>query len=114
TPPGRIPMSPGSILSPPRNPGSARCPEPCQRPRLRAMAARMRNFLLALALGWSLPHPLRAAEPPDVATLVARVKAALEPPKASIRQLNLAISGETGGTTQGTAGPARQGGWERG
>jgi len=72
------------------------------------MAARMRNFLLAVALLSSLPHAVLAAEPPDVATLVARVKAALEPPKASIRQLNLAISGETGGTTQWTVAQARK------
>src|SRR5262245_29054334 len=72
------------------------------------MAARMRNFLVALALLWSLPHPTLATEPPDVATLVARVKAAMEPPKSSIRQLNLSISGEMGGTTQWTVAQARK------
>jgi hypothetical protein len=69
----------------------------------------MRNFLLALALLWPLPRTATAAEaPPDVTTLVARMKAALEPPKASVRQMNLSISGETGGTTQWSVAQGRK------
>ena len=49
-----------------------------------------------------------AAAPPDVNALVSKMKAALEPPKSSLRQLKLSISGEDGGTTQWTLAQARK------
>ena len=72
------------------------------------MAARMRTILLALALLWPLPPSTRAADAPDVNTLVAKMKAALEPPKSSLRQMKLSISGEDGGTTQWSLAQARK------
>ena len=63
--------------------------------------------MLALALLTVAGRSL-AAVPPDVNTLVAKMKAALEPPKASLRQLKLSISGEDGGTTQWTLAQARK------
>ena len=48
------------------------------------------------------------AASPDVNTLVSKMKAALEPPKSSLRQLKLSISGEDGGTTQWTLAQARK------
>jgi Outer membrane lipoprotein-sorting protein len=72
------------------------------------MATRMRTVLLALALSWSLPHVTTAADAPDVTTLVAKMKAALEPPKSSLRQMKLSISGEDGGTTQWSLAQARK------
>ena len=49
-----------------------------------------------------------AAAPPDAAALVSKMKAALEPPKSSLRQMKLSISGEDGGTTQWTLAQARK------
>src|SRR5262245_47862006 len=71
------------------------------------MAARMRSRLLAMALLTLVARSVAAA-PPDVNTLVSNMKAALEPPKASLRQLKLSISGEDGGTTQWTLAQARK------
>jgi hypothetical protein len=68
----------------------------------------MRTDLLALVLAVGVGGSAIAAEPPDIDTLVGRVKTALEPAKASIRQLNLSISGETGGTTQWSVAQARK------
>src|SRR5262249_50735949 len=79
----------------------------CTRHRRPAMAARMRTRMLALALLTVAGRSL-AAVPPDVNTLVAKMKAALEPPKESLRQLKLSISGEDGGTTQWTLAQARK------
>src|SRR5262249_21933395 len=84
----------------PRKPG-------CQRRGRPAMAARMRTRMLALALAMAAAGSVAAA-PPDVNTLVSKMKDALEPPKSSLRQLKLSISGEDGGTTQWTLAPARK------
>jgi hypothetical protein len=67
----------------------------------------MRTFFVALAFLGLLVRSASAA-PPDVATMVANMKAALEPPKSSVRQLTLSISGDTGGTTQYTLAQARK------
>lgn len=73
------------------------------------MARGMRTSLVALALAAALVGPAAAADPPDVAALVARMKAAVEPPKSSLRQMNLSISGEvTGGTSQWSLAQARK------
>ncbi len=72
------------------------------------MAARMRIILLAFALLCPLAHGARAADAPDVNTLVGRMKEALEPAKSSVRQMNLSISGETGGTTEWSVAQARK------
>jgi hypothetical protein len=72
------------------------------------MAARMRNILLAFVLLWCLPRAAAPAEPPDVKSLVSKMKAALEPPKSSLRQIKLSISGEDGGTTQWSLAQARK------
>jgi hypothetical protein len=63
--------------------------------------------MLALALV-TLAARTVAAAPPDGTALVAKMKEALEPPKASLRQLKLSISGEDGGTTQWTLAQARK------
>ncbi|HJW68158.1 MAG TPA: outer membrane lipoprotein-sorting protein [Candidatus Binatia bacterium] len=68
----------------------------------------MRTCRLALILVPLLAAPAHAAPLPDAATIVAKMKAALEPPKASVRQLKLSISGEDGGTTQWTLAQARK------
>jgi len=67
----------------------------------------MRTSLLGLVLVPVLVAPA-TAQPPDAATMVAKMKAALEPPKSSVRQLKLSISGEDGGTTQWTLAQARK------
>jgi hypothetical protein len=72
------------------------------------MAARMWNILLAFVLLWCLPRAAAPADPPDVNSLVSKMKAALEPPKSSLRQIKLSISGEDGGTTQWTLAQARK------
>ena len=63
--------------------------------------------MLALALV-TLAARTVAAAPPDATALVAKMKQALEPPKSSLRQLKLSISGEDGGTTQWTLAQARK------
>ncbi len=72
------------------------------------MAPRMRTPLVALALTAGFAGAVVAADPPDLPTLIGQMKAAVEPPKASIRQLNLSISGEAGGTTQWSVAQARK------
>jgi Outer membrane lipoprotein-sorting protein len=72
------------------------------------MARRMRTALVALVLVAAVASPAAAADPPDIDTLVSRMKAALEPPKSSIRRANLTISGEGGGTTQWSIAQARK------
>ena len=67
----------------------------------------MRISLLGLALLSIIAAPAQAALP-DAATIVAKMKAALEPPKASVRQQKLSISGEDGGTTEWTLAEARK------
>src|SRR5262245_16999525 len=71
------------------------------------MAACMRTRMLALALVMLAAGSVAGA-PPDVADLVSKMKEALEPPKSSLRQLKLSISGEDGGTTQWTLAQARK------
>ena len=68
----------------------------------------MRTFLLALMLVAGLVRAGAAADPPDVATLVGRMKAAMEPAQSSVRQVQLSISGEDGGTTQWSMAQARK------
>jgi hypothetical protein len=63
--------------------------------------------MLALAVVTLAAGSVTAA-PPDVAGLVSKMKEALEPPKSSLRQLKLSISGEDGGTTQWTLAQARK------
>lgn len=72
------------------------------------MAAGMRTLILALATALGLAGAAAAADPPDVDSLIARMKAALEPAQSSIRQVDLAISGEDGGTTQWSIAQARK------
>jgi len=67
----------------------------------------MRTLLIVLSVVGSLVRSTSAA-PPDVATMVAKMKAALEPPKASVRQLTLSISAEGGAPTQWTLAEARK------
>jgi hypothetical protein len=67
----------------------------------------MRTRMLALVVLAAIARSGAAASP-DVDTLVARMKAALEPPKSSVRQLKLSISGEDGGTTQWILAQARK------
>ena len=80
----------------------------CQWPRRRAMAPRMRTYLARPRALRRLAASAIAAEPPTSTPWSARVKTALEPAEASIRQLNLSISGETGGTTQWSVAQARK------
>jgi hypothetical protein len=68
----------------------------------------MRTALLALVLVVPLASPGAAADAPEIGTLVAKMKAALEPPKSSLRQMQLSISGEDGGTTQWSLAQARK------
>src|SRR5262249_7001058 len=84
----------------PPNPG-------CQRRGRPGLAASMRPRMLALARV-PLTAGSVAAAPPDVADVVSKMKETLEPPKASLRQLKLSISGEDGGTTQWTLAQARK------
>ena len=72
------------------------------------MAFRMRTALVALTLAAAVAGRAIAADAPDADTLVSRMKAVLEPSKSSIRQLNLKISGEDGGTTQWSVAQARK------
>ncbi|HKA30901.1 MAG TPA: outer membrane lipoprotein-sorting protein [Candidatus Binatia bacterium] len=67
----------------------------------------MRTSILGMILLLVIVTPAAAALP-DAATIVAKMKAALEPPKASVRELKLSISGEDGGTTQWTLAQARK------
>jgi outer membrane lipoprotein-sorting protein len=46
--------------------------------------------------------------PPDVATVAAKIKAALEPDKASVRRLVFRVSGPGGGASEMTVGQARK------
>ncbi len=68
----------------------------------------MRTFLVALTLVAGLVRAGGAADPPDVATLVERMKAAMEPARSSLRQVQLSISGQDGGTTQWSMVQARK------
>lgn len=68
----------------------------------------MRILLVALTLVAGLVRAVAAADPPDVATLIGRIKTAMEPAKSSLRQIDLAISGEDGGTTQWSLAQARK------
>src|SRR5262249_19255383 len=68
----------------------------------------MRTSLLGLILVPVLASSAHAAPLPDAATIVAKMKEALEPPKASVRELKLSISGQDGGTTQWTLAEARK------
>jgi hypothetical protein len=68
----------------------------------------MRTALLALAVVVRLAQPGAAADAPEIGTLVAKMKAALEPPRSSLRQMQLSISGEDGGTTQWSLAQARK------
>lgn len=68
----------------------------------------MRTLLVALVLAAAVGGPAGAADPPDIGTLVSRMKAALEPPKSSVRRVNLTISAEDGGTTQWSIAQARK------
>jgi hypothetical protein len=72
------------------------------------MAARMRTPLLSLALLAAALSTGAAAPLPDAPTIVGKMKAALEPPKSSVRQMDLSISGEDGGTTKWTFAQARK------
>jgi hypothetical protein len=63
--------------------------------------------LLGVALLSLIAAPAPAALP-DAHTIVAKMKAALEPPKGSVRQLKLSITGDDGGTTQWTLDQARK------
>ncbi len=72
------------------------------------MARRMWRPPVVLALMTALVAPAVAADPPDAATLAAKMKTALEPPKSSLRQMKLSISGDAGGTTQWTVAQARK------
>ncbi|MCI0344255.1 MAG: outer membrane lipoprotein-sorting protein [Chloroflexi bacterium] len=67
----------------------------------------MRTPAVALALAATVAGAA-AADPPDIDTLVARMKAALEPPRASVRQMTLSISGEHGGPSQWSLAQARK------
>jgi hypothetical protein len=67
----------------------------------------MRTSLLGMILLLVITTPASTALP-DATTIVAKMKAALEPPKASVRELKLSISGEDGGTTQWTLAQARK------
>jgi hypothetical protein len=67
----------------------------------------MRTYLLALALSVGVAGSAIAAEPRHRHPGRACEDRA-EPAKASIRQLNLSISGETGGTTQWTVAQPRK------
>jgi hypothetical protein len=67
----------------------------------------MRTRAVALALAATVAGAA-AADPPDIDTLVARMKAALEPPRASVRQMALSISGEHGGPSQWSLAQARK------
>jgi hypothetical protein len=68
----------------------------------------MRTFLLALTLVAGLVRAGAAADPPDANDLIARMKAAMEPAQSSLRQIDLSISGEGGGTTQWSVAQARK------
>jgi hypothetical protein len=68
----------------------------------------MRTPVVALALGALVVGRTAAGAPPDVGTLVARMKAALEPPASSVRLLTLSISAEDGGTTRWSLAQARK------
>jgi len=67
----------------------------------------MRTLLVVFALAATTAGSA-AADPPDVSTLVARMKAVLEPPQSSVRKMNLTISGEHGGPSQWTLVQARK------
>jgi hypothetical protein len=67
----------------------------------------MRIPVVTLAL-LSVVSQAAADTPPDVGMLVARMKAALEPPAASVRLLTLTISAEDGGTTEWSLAQARK------
>ena len=71
------------------------------------MGSRMRTLLVVLSFVGFLVRSTNAA-PPDVATMVGKMKAALEPPKASVRQLKLSISTEDSTPTQWTLAEARK------
>jgi len=68
----------------------------------------MRTALLALTLVVGLIRAGAAADPPKIDELVARMKMAMEPASSSVRQIDLAISGEMGGTTRWTVAQARK------
>jgi hypothetical protein len=68
----------------------------------------MRTALLALTLVTGLVRAGTAADPPEVNELIARMKAAMEPAKSSLRQIELTISGQDGGTTQWSLAQARK------
>lgn len=68
----------------------------------------MRTALLAIALVVGLVRAGAAADPPGINELVGRMKMAMEPASSSVRQIDLAISGETGGTTRWSVAQARK------
>jgi outer membrane lipoprotein-sorting protein len=59
-------------------------------------------LLVALLVGPAV------AAPPDAATVARRMKAALEPARASVRRLDITISSENGESTRYTAAQARK------
>jgi hypothetical protein len=63
--------------------------------------------ILAVATVALLASPACADEP-DVATIVGRMKAALDPPRPSVRTLEMTISAERGAQTRWTAKQARK------
>jgi len=67
----------------------------------------MRTASLALALVVGLVRAGAAADP-DANELVARMKTAMEPAASSVRQIDLSISGEDGGTTKWSVAQARK------
>jgi len=67
----------------------------------------MRTALLALSLVVALVRTGAAADP-DASDLIARMKAAMEPARSSVRQIDLSISGEDGGTTKWSVAQARK------
>lgn len=72
-----------------------------------AMGAAMREFLVVLGLLTTVATA-SAADPPNANDLVARMKAALEPPKSSVRRLDLTISGDHGNASRWVVGQARK------
>lgn len=68
----------------------------------------MRTAIVALAFVVGLVRAGAAADPPKIDELVSRMKMAMEPASSSVRQIDLAISGETGGTTQWSVAQARK------
>jgi hypothetical protein len=63
------------------------------------------GLLVGVALGIATAA---AAAPPDAATILSQMKVALEPPRSSLRRLDLSVTGDGGETTKIVAGQARK------